>query len=150
MNKAVLLAAGRGTRMRELTAELPKPTLPVRGKPVSQPNGGTRASIKERRFEIADPNKSAVANRRSLRLPALPNEIMNKAVLLAAGRGTRMRELTAELPKPTLPVRGKPVSQPNGGTRPSIKERRFEIADQQIGGCKPPLLEPSSPFKTRS
>ncbi|HMG06641.1 MAG TPA: nucleotidyltransferase family protein [Chthoniobacterales bacterium] len=36
---------------------------------------------------------------------------MNKAVLLAAGRGTRMRELTQELPKPMLQVRSKPVLQ---------------------------------------
>ena len=36
---------------------------------------------------------------------------MNKAVLLAAGRGTRMRELTQEIPKPMLQVRGKPVLQ---------------------------------------
>jgi dTDP-glucose pyrophosphorylase len=36
---------------------------------------------------------------------------MNKAVLLAAGRGTRMRDLTAALPKPMLEVRGKPVLQ---------------------------------------
>ncbi|MCA1659948.1 MAG: nucleotidyltransferase family protein, partial [Verrucomicrobiaceae bacterium] len=36
---------------------------------------------------------------------------MNKAVLLAAGRGTRMRELTEALPKPMLKVRGKPVLQ---------------------------------------
>ena len=34
-----------------------------------------------------------------------------KAVLLAAGRGTRMRELTADLPKPMIEVRGKPVLQ---------------------------------------
>jgi NDP-sugar pyrophosphorylase family protein len=34
-----------------------------------------------------------------------------KAVLLAAGRGTRMRELTADLPKPMIEVRGKPVVQ---------------------------------------
>jgi dTDP-glucose pyrophosphorylase len=31
------------------------------------------------------------------------------AVLLAAGRGTRMKELTNELPKPMLEVRGKPI-----------------------------------------
>jgi dTDP-glucose pyrophosphorylase len=36
---------------------------------------------------------------------------INKAVLLAAGRGTRMRALTQELPKPMLQVRGKPVLQ---------------------------------------
>lgn len=36
---------------------------------------------------------------------------ITKAVLLAAGRGTRMRELTQELPKPMLKVRGKPVLQ---------------------------------------
>ncbi len=37
--------------------------------------------------------------------------VITRAVLLAAGRGTRMRELTADLPKPMLPVRGKPVLQ---------------------------------------
>src|ERR1051326_6430824 len=36
---------------------------------------------------------------------------IDKAVLLAAGRGTRMRELTNELPKPMIAVRGKPVLQ---------------------------------------
>lgn len=36
---------------------------------------------------------------------------MNKAVLLAAGRGTRMRGLTESLPKPMLEVQGKPVLQ---------------------------------------
>jgi dTDP-glucose pyrophosphorylase len=36
---------------------------------------------------------------------------IDKAVILAAGRGTRMRELTADLPKPMIAVRGKPVLQ---------------------------------------
>jgi dTDP-glucose pyrophosphorylase len=36
---------------------------------------------------------------------------IDKAVVLAAGRGTRMREMTAEMPKPMLEVRGKPVLQ---------------------------------------
>ena len=36
---------------------------------------------------------------------------IKKAVLLAAGRGTRMRELTSDLPKPMLQVRGKPILQ---------------------------------------
>src|SRR4051812_18895891 len=36
---------------------------------------------------------------------------ITKAVLLAAGRGTRMRTLTEELPKPMLEVRGKPMLQ---------------------------------------
>jgi NDP-sugar pyrophosphorylase family protein len=34
-----------------------------------------------------------------------------QAVLLAAGRGTRMKELTNDLPKPMLEVRGKPILQ---------------------------------------
>jgi dTDP-glucose pyrophosphorylase len=36
---------------------------------------------------------------------------IHKAVVLAAGRGTRMRELTANLPKPMIEVHGKPVLQ---------------------------------------
>ena len=39
------------------------------------------------------------------------NRSVSKAVLLAAGRGTRMRELTNELPKPMIVVRGKPILQ---------------------------------------
>ena len=36
---------------------------------------------------------------------------IDKAVVLAAGRGTRMRELTDDLPKPMIEVRSKPVLQ---------------------------------------
>src|SRR5437867_13276965 len=36
---------------------------------------------------------------------------IDKAVILAAGRGTRMRDMTAEVPKPMLEVHGKPVLQ---------------------------------------
>ena len=36
---------------------------------------------------------------------------ISKAVLLAAGRGTRMRDLTSELPKPMIEVQGKPILQ---------------------------------------
>src|ERR1043165_2287841 len=35
--------------------------------------------------------------------------VVQKAVLLAAGKGTRMRELTNDLPKPMIAVRGKPI-----------------------------------------
>jgi UDP-N-acetylglucosamine diphosphorylase / glucose-1-phosphate thymidylyltransferase / UDP-N-acetylgalactosamine diphosphorylase / glucosamine-1-phosphate N-acetyltransferase / galactosamine-1-phosphate N-acetyltransferase len=36
---------------------------------------------------------------------------ITKAVLLAAGRGTRMRDLTNEVPKPMLLVQGRPILQ---------------------------------------
>jgi len=36
---------------------------------------------------------------------------IDRAVILAGGRGTRMRELTNDVPKPMIEVRGKPVLQ---------------------------------------
>ncbi|MFO1413346.1 MAG: NDP-sugar synthase [Burkholderiales bacterium] len=37
--------------------------------------------------------------------------MIRKAVILAAGRGTRVQPLTADLPKPMIPVLGKPVME---------------------------------------
>ena len=47
--KAVILAAGKGTRMRELTNELPKPMLRVQGKPILEHilEGLVQAGIRE-------------------------------------------------------------------------------------------------------
>ena len=39
------------------------------------------------------------------------SQAITKAVILAAGRGTRMKELTNEVPKPMIPVRGTPILQ---------------------------------------
>ena len=49
ITKAVLLAAGRGTRMRDLTADMPKPMIKVRGKPILLHivEGLQRAGIKD-------------------------------------------------------------------------------------------------------
>ena len=49
IRQAVLLAAGRGTRMRDLTNELPKPMIAVRGRPILEHIiGGLRAAGVER------------------------------------------------------------------------------------------------------
>ena len=39
---------------------------------------------------------------------AFPNKV-NKALILAGGAGVKMRPLTYELPKPMIPVKGKPI-----------------------------------------
>src|ERR1700745_745538 len=52
---------------------------------------------------------------------------INQAVILAAGRGTRMRELTADLPKPMIIVRGKPVLQHIAEGLRGARHRKFLI-----------------------
>ena len=54
---------------------------------------------------------------------------IDQAVLLAAGRGTRMRELTNDLPKPMIEVRGKPVLQHIVEGLRDAGVRRFLIID---------------------
>lgn len=40
---------------------------------------------------------------------AMSSTLVDQAVLLAAGKGTRMKELTNEIPKPMLEVQGRPI-----------------------------------------
>ena len=52
--KAVILAAGKGTRMRELTNELPKPMLRYQGKPILE-HIVAGILAKSRRGELHEP-----------------------------------------------------------------------------------------------
>ena len=63
VDKAVVLAAGRGTRMRELTLDLPKPMIEVRGKPVLQRIvEGLRAAAVRKLLIIVGYRAEVVAN----------------------------------------------------------------------------------------
>ena len=59
-----------------------------------------------------------------------------KAVILAAGKGTRMRELTNELPKPMLRVQGRPILEHIIEGIKSAGVREFFI----VTGCLKPLI----------
>jgi len=39
----------------------------------------------------------------------VPDSLIERGVILAAGRGTRMGQMTEEIPKPMLPVQGRPM-----------------------------------------
>lgn len=52
VRRAIVLAAGRGTRMGEITSEIPKPMLPVQGKPMLEHVLDRLASVGVERFLI--------------------------------------------------------------------------------------------------
>ena len=56
--KGYILAAGEGLRMRPLTANIPKPLLPVAGKPFLEHN---IEALKEEVKSVPDPNKRELA-----------------------------------------------------------------------------------------
>jgi dTDP-glucose pyrophosphorylase len=68
-----------------------------------------------------------------------------KAVILAAGKGTRMRDLTQEMPKPMLRVHGKPILQHivDGLSGTGIREIciitgwRADVIEQHFGDGAP-------------
>ncbi len=68
-----------------------------------------------------------------------------KAVILAAGKGTRMRELTDALPKPMLKVQGKPILEHilgglfSAGIREAfiVTGYRAEVVEAHFGDGKP-------------
>ena len=92
LSKAVILAAGRGTRMGSRTADLPKPMLPLRGKPILEHQierleavgieqvlliTGYKAALVERHFDRHPAASAAVGYRRQ----ATPNGTGSAALL---------------------------------------------------------------------
>ena len=63
-----------------------------------------------------------------------------RALILAAGRGERMRPLTDTTPKPLLPVRGKPMIEWHLEALASAGVREVVINTAWLGACFPAAL----------
>ena len=59
-----------------------------------------------------------------------------KAVILAAGKGTRMQPLTEDTPKPLLPVAGRPIIQHNIDLVDDFVDEIIVVAGYEIGQFK--------------
>lgn len=98
IRRAVVLAAGRGTRMGEATAELPKPMLAVRGRPMLEHVLENLASAGVERFLLVVGYRREVIERhfRGWRLPV---EFVVQEVPNGTGSAARLsREFTAGEP----------------------------------------------------
>ncbi len=97
-------------------ATLESPALPwARTGPATVPAGSDRSAVLDLMQALTLPQIPEIdADGRVVRLHLL-KEIVggprrnNRAVILAGGRGTRLRSVTGDLPKPMVPVAGRPI-----------------------------------------
>ena len=97
-------------------ATLDSPALPwARTGPATVPAGTDRSAVLDLMQALTLPQIPEVdADGRVVRLHLLKEIIggprrNNRAVILAGGRGTRLRSVTGDLPKPMVPVAGRPI-----------------------------------------
>lgn len=87
--QAVILAAGRGTRMGEMTDEIPKPMLPVRGRPMLEHILEGLATGGVRRFFIVVGYRHEIVERHFARWP-LPIEFCVQDPVDGTGSAARL------------------------------------------------------------
>ena len=79
--------------------------------------------------------------------PYLSESAISRAVILAAGRGTRMGDMTQEIPKPMLPIHGRPMLEyildrlAVSGLSQFLIVTGYhgEAIEQHFAGTKPPV-----------
>ncbi len=97
-------------------AGLDDPAQPwTRPDPTTVTSGTDRSAVLDLMRALGVPQIPEVdADRRVVRLHLLKEivgsaSLPNRAVILAGGRGTRLRSVTGDLPKPMVPVAGRPI-----------------------------------------